>query len=162
MMYLPLPHTLHLPHTPHPSPLHRVNHSKNAIVKPQGPTAQETKRDVDEAMKKVKETMMAIEASVVVPEVEVPVVATRGHQRHDDAEIPTAMFLAAPAIALANGASKPMGHTAPPQDPTSQETKRDVDEAMKKVKEAMMAIEARVVVPEVQVPVAAIRRPPRT
>ena len=84
MMYLPLPHTLHLPHTPHPSPLHRVNHSKNAIVKPQGPTAQETKRDVDEAMKKVKETMMAIEASVVVPEVEVPVVATRGHQRHDD------------------------------------------------------------------------------
>ena len=73
------------------------------------------------------------------------------------AEIPTAMFLAAPAIALANGASKPMGHTAPPQDPTSQETKKDVDEAMKKVKEAMMAIEARVLVPEVQVPVAAIR-----
>ena len=77
MMYLPLPHTLHLPHTPHPSPPHRVNHSKNAIVKPQGPTAQETKRDVDEAMKRVKEAMMAIEASVVVPEVEVPVVAIR-------------------------------------------------------------------------------------
>ncbi len=42
------------------------------------------------------------------------------------AEIPdgsAAMFLAAPAIALANSASKPMGHTAPPQaqDRTSQE-----------------------------------------
>ena len=71
-------HTTH--HTPHhtlPSPPHRVNHSKNAIVKPQGPTAQETKRDVDEAMKRVKEAMMAIEASVVVPEVQAPVATIR-------------------------------------------------------------------------------------
>ena len=52
--------------TPHTTPLppHRVNHSKNAIVKPQGPSAQETKRDVDEAMKRVKEAMMDIEARV--------------------------------------------------------------------------------------------------
>ena len=67
------------------------------------------------------------------------------------------MFLAAPAIALANSASKPMSHTAPPQGPTSQETKRDVDEAIKKVREAMIALKARAVVPEVQVPVATIR-----
>lgn len=57
----PSSHTHSLTHT-HTC---RVNHSKNAIVKPQGPTAQEAKRDVDEAMKKVKEAMMAIEASVV-------------------------------------------------------------------------------------------------
>ncbi len=78
-VYLPLPHTFHT-HTTHhtlPSPPHRVNHSKNAIVKPQGPTAQETKRDVDEAMKRVKEAMMAIEASVVVPEVQAPVATIR-------------------------------------------------------------------------------------
>ena len=63
------------------------------------------------------------------------------------AEIPdgsAAMFLAALAIALANSASKPMGYTEPPQGPTSQEAKRDVDETMKSVKEAMMAIEASV------------------
>lgn len=57
------------PHTHHTLPPHRVNHSKNAIVKPQGPSAQETKRDVDEAMKRVKEAMMDIEARVV-PEAE--------------------------------------------------------------------------------------------
>ncbi len=42
----------------------RVNHSKNAIVKPQGPSAVETKREVDEAMKKVLEATMAITASI--------------------------------------------------------------------------------------------------
>ena len=43
----------------------RVNHSKNAIVKPQGPSAQETQREVDEAMKKVKEATLAISASII-------------------------------------------------------------------------------------------------
>ena len=40
--------------------LHRVNHSKNAIVKPQGPTPQEEKREVEEAMKRIKEANKAI------------------------------------------------------------------------------------------------------
>ena len=44
--------------------LHRVNHSKNAIVKPQAPSQQETQREVDEAMRKVKEATMAISASL--------------------------------------------------------------------------------------------------
>ena len=38
----------------------RVNHSKNAIVKPQGPTPQEERREVEEAMKRIKEANQAI------------------------------------------------------------------------------------------------------
>ena len=45
---------------------HRVNHSKNAIVKPQGPTAQEQKKEVEEAMRRVREATMAI-AEVIDP-----------------------------------------------------------------------------------------------
>ncbi len=45
----------------------RVNHSKNAIVKPQGPSAQETQREVEEAMRKVKEAMAAITAVIEEP-----------------------------------------------------------------------------------------------
>ena len=44
--------------------LFRVNHSKNAIVKPQAPSQQETQREVEEAMRKVKEATMAISASL--------------------------------------------------------------------------------------------------
>ena len=44
--------------------LYRVNHSKNAIVKPQGPTPSEAKREVEEAMKKVREAQMAIEGAI--------------------------------------------------------------------------------------------------
>ena len=40
--------------------LHRVNHSKNAIVKPQGPTPQEERREVEEAMKRIKEANKVI------------------------------------------------------------------------------------------------------
>ena len=38
----------------------RVNHSKNAIVKPQGPTPQEERREVEEAMKRIQEANQAI------------------------------------------------------------------------------------------------------
>ena len=44
----------------------RVNHSKNAIVKPQGPTPQEEKREVEEAMKKIKEASQAIAKALSV------------------------------------------------------------------------------------------------
>lgn len=40
--------------------LYRVNHSKNAIVKPQGPTPQEERREIEEAMKRIKEANQAI------------------------------------------------------------------------------------------------------
>ena len=43
----------------------RVNHSKNAIVKPQGKTPEMAQREVDEAMKKVREATMAIANAVV-------------------------------------------------------------------------------------------------
>ena len=42
----------------------RVNHSNNAIVKPQEPSKQEAQREVDAAMRKVKEATMAISASL--------------------------------------------------------------------------------------------------
>ncbi len=44
---------------------HRVNHSKNAIVKPQGPTPSEAKREVEEAMRKVREAQMLIQEAIV-------------------------------------------------------------------------------------------------
>ena len=44
----------------------RVNHSKNAIVKPQGKTPEMAQKEVDEAMKKVREATMAI-ATVIDP-----------------------------------------------------------------------------------------------
>ena len=51
---------------------HRVNHSKNAIVKPQGPSPSETKREVEEALRKVREANLALlEQKVVVPVPEV-------------------------------------------------------------------------------------------
>jgi arginine/serine-rich splicing factor 12 len=37
-----------------------VNHSKNAIVKPQGPSPSETKREVEEALRKVREANLAL------------------------------------------------------------------------------------------------------
>ena len=40
--------------------VYRVNHSKNAIVKPQGPTPQEERKEVEEAMKRIKEANQAI------------------------------------------------------------------------------------------------------
>ena len=45
---------------------HRVNHSKNAIVKPQGPTPQEERREVEEAMKRIKEANKAIAKAIDV------------------------------------------------------------------------------------------------
>ena len=42
----------------------RVNHSKNAIVKPQGPTPQEERREVEEAMKRIKEANKALATAV--------------------------------------------------------------------------------------------------
>ena len=45
----------------------RVNHSKNAIVKPQGPTPQEEKREVEEAMKRIKEANKAIAKVIETP-----------------------------------------------------------------------------------------------
>ena len=43
-----------------------MNHSKNAIVKPQGKTPEMAQQEVDEAMKKVREATMAI-ATVIEP-----------------------------------------------------------------------------------------------
>ena len=48
----------------------RVNHSKNAIVKPQGPTPQEEKREVEEAMKRIKEASQAIAKALAVNTIE--------------------------------------------------------------------------------------------
>ena len=56
----------HRTHTHSHTHTHRVNHSKNAIVKPQGPTAQEQKKEVEEAMRRVREATMAI-AEVIDP-----------------------------------------------------------------------------------------------
>lgn len=70
--HTPYPHTHKFTHSTHSYPLHtikhtrRVNHSKNAIVKPQGPTAQEQKREVEEAMKRVREVQQAI-ANAIEP-----------------------------------------------------------------------------------------------
>ena len=52
---------------------YRVNHSKNAIVKPQGPTPQEEKREVEEAMKRIKEANKAIAKAMVVEPTPPPV-----------------------------------------------------------------------------------------
>ena len=41
-----------------------MNHSKNAIVKPQGPTPQEERREVEEAMKRIKEANRALANTV--------------------------------------------------------------------------------------------------
>ena len=43
-----------------------MNHSKNAIVKPQGVTPQEEKREVEEAMKRIKEANKVLSTTVVV------------------------------------------------------------------------------------------------
>ena len=43
----------------------RVNHSKNAIVKPQGPTPQEVGREVEEAMKRIKEASRVIAITAI-------------------------------------------------------------------------------------------------
>ena len=67
-------------HTHTHSLTHRVNYSKNAIVKPQGPTAQEAKREVEEAMRKVREATMAIAASIV-PLEEVKPAKTKSRSR---------------------------------------------------------------------------------
>lgn len=40
--------------------MHRVNHSKNAIVKPQGKTAEVAQKEVEEAMRKAREAQQAI------------------------------------------------------------------------------------------------------
>ena len=42
------------------SGIHRVNHSKNAIVKPQGKTAEVAQKEVEEAMRKAREAQQAI------------------------------------------------------------------------------------------------------
>ena len=42
----------------------RVNHSKNAIVKPQAKSATAEKREVEQAMKKVKEASQLIETVI--------------------------------------------------------------------------------------------------
>ena len=42
----------------------RVNHSKNAIVKPQGPTPQEEKREVEEAMKRIEAANKALAKAI--------------------------------------------------------------------------------------------------
>lgn len=44
--------------------LFRVNHSKNAIVKPQGKTPEMAQREVDEAMRKVREATQVISTSI--------------------------------------------------------------------------------------------------
>ena len=44
-----------------------MNHSKNAIVKPQGPSPSETKREVEEALRKVREANMALLEQKVAP-----------------------------------------------------------------------------------------------
>ena len=41
--------------------LHRVNHSKNAIVKPQAKAPEAEKREAEQAMKKVKEASQLIQ-----------------------------------------------------------------------------------------------------
>ena len=43
-----------------------MNHSKNAIVKPQGVTPQEEKREVEEAMKRIKEANKVLSSPAVV------------------------------------------------------------------------------------------------
>ena len=47
----------------------RVNHSKNAIVKPQGKTPEMAQREVDEAMRKVREATQVIQTSIEPREV---------------------------------------------------------------------------------------------
>ena len=42
----------------------RVNHSKNAIVKPQGKTPEMAQREVDEAMRKVRQATHAISTAI--------------------------------------------------------------------------------------------------
>ena len=44
-----------------------MNHSKNAIVKPQGKTPEMAQKEVDEAMKKVREATQAITTTIVEP-----------------------------------------------------------------------------------------------
>ena len=44
-----------------------MNHSKNAIVKPQGKTPELAQREVDEAMQKVREATMAISTAIEPP-----------------------------------------------------------------------------------------------
>ena len=41
-----------------------MNHSKNAIVKPQGPTPQEEKREVEEAMKRIEAANKALAKAI--------------------------------------------------------------------------------------------------
>ncbi len=48
-------------------PFYRVNHSKNAIVKPQGKTPEMAQREVDEAMRKVREATQVIQTSIEPP-----------------------------------------------------------------------------------------------
>lgn len=44
--------------------IYRVNHSKNAIVKPQGKTPEMAQREVDEAMRKVRQATHAISTAI--------------------------------------------------------------------------------------------------
>ena len=46
---------------PPPAPSCRVNHSKNAIVKPQAKAPEAEKREAEQAMKKVKEASQLIQ-----------------------------------------------------------------------------------------------------